>query len=141
MFKSFKLLVLLIFLALLTLASLSAYPQTETASVELRPVEVENARKLLGENPAGARPDSTRQAGAQKGGSGSGTMTISVPKLGLEDVPVPSADSQVELDRESIIHLKDTGAPWKDGSNTVIVGHALGFLWTNTPYVFTNSTS
>jgi len=26
--------------------------------------------------------------------------------------------------------------PWKKGSNTVIVGHALGYLWTKTTYVF-----
>jgi hypothetical protein len=84
----------------------------ETASVELRPVEVKNARKLLCENPRGERPDSARQVSAQKGEIGSGTITISIPsKLGLEDVPIPSADSKVGLDREGIIHLKDTGAP------------------------------
>jgi len=83
----------------------------ETASVELRLVEVDNARKLLGENPTGERPDSARKVSAQKGEIGSGKITISVLKLGLEDVPIPSADSKVELDRESIIHLKDTGTP------------------------------
>jgi hypothetical protein len=92
-FESLKLSVLLSFLALLALASLPAYPQTETASVELRPVEVESAQSLLGESPEGARPDSARQINAQKGGSGSGTMTISLPKLGLANLPIPSADS------------------------------------------------
>ena len=136
MFKNFKLSVLLVCLALLGLAALPAYPRTETASVKLRPVEVENTRKLLGENPTGQRADPARRASAQDGTPGSGTMTLSIPKLGLEDIAVPSADSQVELDREGIIHLKDTGVPWKEGSNTVIVGHALGFLFTRVPYVF-----
>ena len=63
-------------------------------------------------------------------------MTLTVPKLGLEDVPVPTADSQVALDREGIIRLKESGVPWEEGSNTFIVGHALGFLWTRTTYVF-----
>lgn len=136
MFKSFKLSVFLVCLALLGLAALPAYPLTETASVKLRPAEVENARKLLGENPTGQRADPARRASAQSGAPGGGTMTLSVPKLGLEDIAVPTADSQVELDREGIIHLKDTGMPWEEGSNTVIVGHALGFLFTRVPYVF-----
>ncbi len=63
-------------------------------------------------------------------------MRLSIPKLSLENIPVPTGDSQVELDREGIIHLEDTGAPWKKNSNTVIVGHALGFLFTKTPYAF-----
>ena len=53
MFKSFKLSVLVVALALLGLAALPAYPQTETASAKLRPAEVDNSRKLLGENLSG----------------------------------------------------------------------------------------
>ncbi len=136
MFRSFKLSVILVCLALLALAALPAYPQTETTSIKLRPVELENARKLLGESPTGERADPARRASLQDGSSGEGTMTLSVPKLGLEDIAVPTADSQVELDREGIIHLDDTGVPWKEGSNTFIVGHALGFLFTRVPYVF-----
>jgi len=135
-FKSFKVSVLLVCLALLGLAALPAYPRTETASVQLRPVEVENTRKLLGENPTGQKADPSQRASVQDGNPGGGTMTLSVPKLGLEDIPVPTADSQVALDREGIIRLKETGVPWEKGSNTFIVGHALGFLWTRTPYVF-----
>jgi sortase A len=63
-------------------------------------------------------------------------MTLAVPKLGLKDIPVPTADSRVELDQEGLIHLKETGTPWEEGSNTVIVGHALGFLFTKVLYVF-----
>ena len=138
MFKDLKFSVILVCFALLGLAALPAYPWKETASVSLRPAGMENTRKLLGENPTGQRADPSRRASVAQNGadSGSGTMTLSIPKLGLEDIPVPTADSQVELDREGIIHLKKTGAPWKEGSNTVIVGHALGFLWTKTPYVF-----
>ena len=137
MFKNFKVSLLLICLALLGLAALPAYPKTETASAKLHPAEVQNTRKLLGENPTGERADPSQRASLQdETGSGGGTMTLTIPKLGLEDVPVPTADSQVALDREGIIRLKESGVPWEEGSNTFIVGHALGFLWTRTTYVF-----
>jgi len=137
MFKNFKVSLLLICLALLGLAALPAYPQTETASAKLHPAEVQNTRKLLGENPTGERADPSQRASLQdEADSSGGTMTLTIPKLGLEDVPVPTADSQVALDREGIIRLKESGVPWEEGSNTFIVGHALGFLWTRTTYVF-----
>ena len=137
MFKSLKVSVLLVCLALLGLAALPAYPKTETASAKLSPVQIENARKLLGESPTGERADPSRRASLQDGDNATGgTMTLTIPKLGLEDVPVPTSDSQVALDREGIIRLQESGVPWDEGSNTFIVGHALGFLWTRTPYVF-----
>lgn len=139
MFKSLKISVLVVCLALLGLAALPAYPRTETASVTLSPVEVQNTRQLLGESPTGARPAPSQDASLQDGAEGDavgGTMTLSIPKLGLENIPVPTADSQVALDREGIIRFGETGTPWEEGSNTFVVGHALGFLWTRTPYVF-----
>jgi sortase A len=137
MFRNFKVSLLLICLALLGLAALPAYPRTETASAKLHPAEVQNTRKLLGENPTGERADPSQRASLQgEADSSGGTMTLTIPKLGLEDVPVPTADSQVALDREGIIRLKESGVPWEEGSNTFIVGHALGFLWTRTSYVF-----
>ena len=139
MFRSLKISVLVVCLALLGLAALPAYPRTEEASITLRPAEVENARKLLGESPEAQRPDPSQQASLQDGEANEGiggTMTLSVPKLGLEDIPVPTANSQVALDREGIIRFEETGTPWEEGSNTFVVGHALGYLWTRTPYVF-----
>ena len=135
MFKSLKVSLLLVSLALLGLAALPAYPRTETASVQLRPTEVENARTLLGESPEGEKADPAQRASVQNG-SGGGTMTLSVARLGLQDVAVPTADSQVALDQEGIIHLEDSGVPWQEDSNTVIVGHALGYMRTKVPYVF-----
>lgn len=136
MFRSLKLSLALVSLALLGLAALPAYPSTETAALDLRPTEVENARTLLGENPGGDKAEPGREASARDGAGTGGAMTLSIPKLGLEDVEVPTADSQVALDREGIIRLKGTGAPWREGSNTVIVGHALGYVFTRVPYVF-----
>lgn len=136
MFKSLKVSLLVVSLALLGLAALPAYPKTETASVTLRTTQVENARTLLGENPGGDKADPNLQASEMDGAGSGGTMTISVPKLGLEDLAVPTGDSQVKLDREGILRLEGTGTPWQEGSNTVVVGHALGFVFTKVPYVF-----
>ena len=134
MFRSLKVSLLLVSLALLGLAALPAYPRTETASVQLDPTELETPRTLLGESPDGEKAEPGRQTSANAGSGG--TMTLSVPKLGLEDVAVPTADSQVALDEEGIIHLKDSGVPWQQDSNTVIVGHAIGFPRTKLTYVF-----
>jgi sortase A len=134
MFRSLTVSLLLVSLALLGLAALPAYPRTETASVQLHPTELETPRTLLGESPGGEKAEPGRQASADAGSGG--TMTLSVPKLGLEDVAVPTADSQVALDEEGIIHLKDSGVPWQQDSNTVIVGHAIGFPETKLTYVF-----
>jgi sortase A len=133
MFRSLTVSILVVALAAAGVAALPIFPQSETASVTLDSVEVENARTLLGENPAGPRPPKRPVAQSETGDT---TLTLSIPRLGLQDIPVPTASSQVELDREGIIHLKETGVPWQEGSNTFIVGHALGFLQTRIPYVF-----
>jgi sortase A len=127
--------ILLTALGALGLAALPVLPMTETASAELRPSEVENAGTLLGENSPELRapPEGARPAG---GRGAAGTMTLTVPRLDLKDVAVPTGSGQRELDREGIIHLEGTGVPWQEGSNTFIVGHALGFLYTRVPYVF-----
>jgi sortase A len=134
-FRSLKASVLLILLSALGLAALPVLPQTEKASAELNPAEVETAGTLLGENSPElqAPPDKVRPTSGRRA---AGTVTLTVPKLGLEGITVPTGSSQAELDREGIIHLEGTGVPWQEGSNTFIVGHALGFLYTEVPYVF-----
>ncbi len=135
MFRSLKVSVLLIALSVLALAALPVLPRTETATAALNPAEVETAGTLLGENspdlqapPGKVQPTSGRRA--------AGTVTLTVPKLGLKDVAVPTGSSQNELDREGIMHLEGTGVPWQEGSNTFIVGHYLGFMYTRVPYAF-----
>jgi sortase A len=135
MFRSLHVSILLIALGVLGLAVLPVLPRTETASSELRPVEVEKTGTLLGENspelqtpPKKARPISGKGV--------VGTVRLTVPKLGIKDVAVPTGSGQAELDREGIMHLEGTGVPWQEGSNTFIVGHALGFLRTREPYAF-----
>jgi sortase A len=125
MFKSLKVSVVLVLLALLGLAALPAYPRTETASVKLRPVKVESASTLLGENVPGEKRMPRADA-----------LTLSVPRLGLKDVRVPTSSSQADLDKAGIIRLETGGAPSEPGSNTFIVGHAIGYIGGFYPYVF-----
>jgi sortase A len=135
MFRSLRASVLLIVLAALVLAALPVLPLTETAATELNPAEVETAGTLLGENSPELRtpPEKVQVSG---GGMAAGTVTLTVPKLGLKDVAVTTGSTQAELDREGIMHLEGTGVPWQAGSNTFIVGHALGFMRTRVPYAF-----
>jgi sortase A len=135
-FGSLKVSFLLVPLVLFGLLALPLLPETQTASVKLKAAEIENAGTLLGENQAPSQnppPPGERKAIT---GGGSGTMSLTVPKLGIRNLAVPTATSQAELDREGIIHLSGTGVPWQEGSNTFIVGHALGFMRTKVPYVF-----
>ena len=144
MFRSLKASILLILLAVLGLATLPVLPQTETASAELRPATVENAGTLLRENSGSGtllgegsqRLQAPPNAAPSSGGTKGATMTLTVPKLGLKDVTVTTGSTQAELDREGILHLAGTGLPWQAGSNTFIVGHVLGYMWTRVPYAF-----
>jgi sortase A len=58
------------------------------------------------------------------------TMYLTIPKLGLYDVPVLEGSSQ------GVGHLPGTGYPWAEGSNTYIAGHRLGYPGTVSDHVF-----
>jgi len=126
---------LLIPLLVLGLLVLPIVPETEIASVEPRTAEVENEGTLVGKNsPELETPPETPVPPA--GTHAAGAMTLTVPKLGLKGVAVPTGSGQAKLDREGILRLRGSGLPWREGSNTFIVGHALGFPQTRVPYAF-----
>lgn len=119
----------------LGLLLLPIVPETKTASVELRTTQVQNTGTLLGENsPELEPPSETPRPTGQ--GDAAGAMTLSVPKLSLKDVALPTGSTQAELDREGVLRLRGSGLPWQEGSNTFIAGHALGFTRTRVPYAF-----
>lgn len=127
---------LLLLIAVMLMAALPVVPRAQTASAQLRPATVEGAATLLGEN--GAEPGDASASGGASADvpTGEGTLSLTIPKLDLKDVVVPPGKTQKELDDEGIIRLSDSGLPWREGSNTFIVGHALGFMRTRVPYVF-----
>jgi len=121
---------------LLCLLVFPVLPVKETASAKLRTAEVENTGTLLGENSPelGAPQEAPKVTSGER--NISAAMRITVPKLGLKDVAVPTGSKQSDLDREGILRLRGSGLPWIEGSNTFITGHALGFPRTRVPYSF-----
>lgn len=129
--------VLLVSLAiLLCLLTLPILPEHETVSAKLRTTQVENTGTLLGENSPQLEVPEKAPPVTPGGGKISAAMKITVPRLELKDVAVPTGSRQAELDREGILHLRGSGLPWIAGSNTFITGHALGFPRTRVPYAF-----
>jgi sortase A len=122
-------------LAALAMTALPVMPVEHSASAELEPAVIERAGTLLGENGASLDDPEDAATAPASGGRG-GVMKLSVPKLDIENLAVPQGSTQKELDEEGIIHMAGSGVPWRNGSNTFIVGHALGFMQTKVPYVF-----
>jgi sortase A len=73
--------------------------------------------------------------GRDPGGPEDKTLYLSVPKLGLTDVPVFDSVSKEKL-KESVVHVPATGFPWQKGANTYIAGHRVGYEGTGSYLVF-----
>ncbi len=133
--------VLLVSLAiLLCLLVLPILPEKETAQAEIKTTTARSTGVLLEENSPGLNPPEGAPGDpseiSSKDTNISSAMKITVPRLSLKDVAVPTGSRQAELDKQGILHLRGTGLPWIAGSNTFITGHALGFPWTRVPYAF-----
>jgi sortase A len=122
-------------LATLCLLSLPIWPAKDTSTVELRTEKVMNTGALLGEGTREAEPP-LADALAPPESPTPNNMKLTVPKLGLKEVAVPTGFRQTELDREGVLRIKESGLPWEEGSNTFIAGHALGYPWTRVPRAF-----
>ena len=73
--------------------------------------------------------------GRDPGGPEDKTLYLTVPKLGITDVPVFDSVSEDKL-AEGAIHVPATGFPWQGGANVYIAGHRLGYPDTRSLYVF-----
>jgi sortase A len=142
-FGTLKASVLLVSLAIaLGLLTLPILPESETASATLDTTQTttQNTSTLLGENSPSLNPPGEAPSGPPQISSGGGNVSsdirLTVPRLGLEDVAVPTGSSQAELDRQGLLRLRGSGLPWESGSNTFVAGHALGFPHTRVPYAF-----
>ncbi len=139
----------LLLLAALAVTLLPNKPTTETTGQN---VVAEQETSTIPEEETPEPPVTTRLLGEGNGevisqkdapspteaapNSGSDSLTLSVPKLGLEGIPVPTGSTQQKLDREGILRMSGSGLPWEAGTNTFIVGHTLGYQGTKVPYVF-----
>ena len=73
--------------------------------------------------------------GRDPGGPEDKTLYLTIPKLGLSDVPVFDSVSEEKL-KESTVHVPATGFPWQKGANTYIAGHRLGYEGTGSYLIF-----
>jgi sortase A len=64
-------------------------------------------------------------------------MSLSVPAMGISDIPVVEGTSEASLS-QGAGHLPGTGYPWVPGSNTYIAGHRIGYPGTPSDHVFWN---
>ncbi len=88
------------------------------------------------DNSAGAIPAvEPFNFGRDPGGPEDKTLSLTVPKLGLEEVPIYNSTEEEKL-KESAIHVPATGFPWQQGANTYIAGHRIGYPGTGSDEIF-----
>ena len=73
--------------------------------------------------------------GRDPGGPEDKTLSLDIPKIGLEDTPVFDTVSEEKL-KDGTVHIPATGYPWQNGANVFIAGHRIGFEGTPSYYVF-----
>jgi LPXTG-site transpeptidase (sortase) family protein len=73
--------------------------------------------------------------GRDPGGPENKTLSLDIPKIGVQDLPVFDTVSEEKL-RDGTVHIPATGYPWQDGANVFIAGHRIGFQGTPSYYVF-----
>src|ERR687890_117799 len=61
-------------------------------------------------------------------------MSLSVPAMGVSDIPVVEGVSEASLS-QGVGHVAGTGYPWVPGSNTYIAGHRIGYPGTPSDHV------
>jgi sortase A len=73
--------------------------------------------------------------GKDPGGPNDKTLYLTVPNLGLTDVPIYDSVKDKKL-KKSVVHIPATGFPWQEGANTYIAGHRLGYEGTGSYLIF-----
>src|SRR5215210_6522566 len=105
---------------------------TEEATPEPVAETVDKAERTVKE-PAPVGHEASASASAPAGTM----MSLSVPAMGISDIPVVEGTSEASLS-QGAGHLPGTGYPWVSGSNTYIAGHRIGYPGTPSDHVFWN---
>lgn len=75
-------------------------------------------------------PELNENQAAEVGGPADKTLDITVPAMSRvenDEVPNAAGDDEQALKDNAAIHLRGTGYPWQQESNTYLAGHRLGF--------------
>jgi sortase A len=101
--------------------------QVERAAKEPDPVpdKASDSASASGSAPASSSPPADTM------------MSLSVPVMGVSDIPVVEGTSEASLS-QGVGHVPGTGYPWVPGSNTYIAGHRIGYPGTPSDHVFWN---
>jgi sortase A len=92
------------------------------------------ARAVKEPNPV---PDKVSASASPAAAPAGATMSLSVPAMGISDIPVVEGTSEASLS-QGAGHVPGTGYPWVPGSNTYIAGHRIGYPGTPSDHVFWN---
>jgi sortase A len=78
-------------------------------------------------------PTTEETEGGSAGGSGDETLKLTVPKMKrVENVTVPTAAPDQDALRNNVaVRIPGTGLPWQEEANVYIVGHELGYPFTD----------
>jgi len=108
----------------------------EQATAEQRAAEQAAAEQAAAEQRAAERavPEPAPAAPVAPADT---TMYLSVPKMGIYDIPVVEGTTESSLS-VGAGHYSGSGYPWVSGSNTYIAGHRIGYPGTASDHVFWN---
>jgi sortase A len=99
--------------------------------------QVERAVKEPDPMPDKASDSASGSAAASATAPADTMMSLSVPAMGVSDIPVVEGVTEASLS-QGAGHVPGTGYPWVSGSNTYIAGHRIGYPGTPSDHVFWN---
>jgi sortase A len=99
--------------------------------------QVERAVKEPDPVPDKASDSASGSAAASATAPADTMMSLSVPAMGVSDIPVVEGVTEASLS-QGAGHVPGTGYPWVPGSNTYIAGHRIGYPGTPSDHVFWN---
>jgi len=97
----------------------------------------EKASESSASGSASASASASTSASTSASAPAGTTMSLSVPAMGISDIPVVEGTSEASLS-QGAGHVTGTGYPWVPGSNTYIAGHRIGYPGTPSDHVFWN---
>ncbi|MEJ7814495.1 MAG: class E sortase [Rubrobacter sp.] len=115
-------------------------PVAETAAKTADNTEPESKADQVAravKEPAPVPDEASDSASASAAAPADTMMYLSVPAMGISDIPVVEGTSEASLS-QGAGHVTGTGYPWVPGSNTYIAGHRIGYPGTPSDHVFWN---
>ena len=84
-------------------------------------------------------PELSENQSVEAGGPRNKTLDVTIPAMSRvenDEVPNAAGDDLEALKENAAIHLRGTGYPWQEGSNTYLAGHRLGYPGTDSFLTF-----